>query len=149
MRFRVVREHLVRKSAAFVVFVALWICTLYVLWLMPSGLGQHVSGAPYGFFGPIRSQHGDFWLPPTETADGRSAITFHEAGVILTLVLTFFAGWLDLSIYYSIAKRRPLSLRLWRSRAERRIERGQCPKCGYTLGPRMSEGCSECGWHRV
>lgn len=38
---------------------------------------------------------------------------------------------------------------VWRAvRGERRRRDGRCPVCGYELGGKLVEGCSECGWGR-
>lgn len=38
---------------------------------------------------------------------------------------------------------------VFHTRRRSRQRKGQCPTCGYYLGPRMQEGCPECGWNRV
>ncbi len=32
---------------------------------------------------------------------------------------------------------------------KRRLQRGQCPECGYDLRGEFESGCSECGWRRL
>ena len=137
---------IVRKRLALYTTALGWFVGVYVLWLGPPFLA-HSAIVLHGLFGPTSSSNFGalWWLDYWQ--DAPVNLRFHTVGVAFTLALTIALTWFCISLYRSWSTATPIRIRFWPSLRERRLRRGECPRCGYQLADRAALGCSECGWH--
>lgn len=126
--------------------------------VLPSWLGQEslrdmtganrdqtisAIGFPFRFLAIVSTLR--YYHPSSDNNDGHTAgATWHAAGRLRSFRL-LWEGAAANTIICALAVLMARAL-AHRAIVVRRLMRGQCPKCRYSLGGRFDRACPECGW---